>query len=213
MQCLSSHIVGRCFAGFVRGALSLHRRLVAMLCDHIHEFNWPLVFFCFFVDKNISQIIVWNMSFRKRKHTTQTNHTSILKHTTDFKKLWTLRIHKIRKSWKYKEEEIWKPGYRETYNFQKVRGLNFLELLESNPANLGPAAPGRLWSLNENHAILQENSIFLYLYNIVPSLWPRTSKITYRSYGFICSAYEKNRPFRVWKLDFFAHFGKMQKCE
>jgi len=186
-------------------------------CCHVLQWHPRIKFatcpFCFSVDEKISQVIVRNMWFGKRKPATQRNHTSTSKHTREFKRSWTSRIHKIWKHWKYKKEKLRKPGNRYTYKFQKVRGLNFLELLESNPVSLDPAAPGRLWPLNENNAILQENSFLFYWYNIVPSLWPRTSKFTYRSYGFVCSAIQKNRPFRVWKLDFCMNFWKMQKCE
>ena len=49
------HIVERCFASFVRAALSLHRRLADMFCNDIHEFNLLLAIFAFPLTKRAAK--------------------------------------------------------------------------------------------------------------------------------------------------------------
>ena len=65
LQCLSLHIVERCFASFVRAALSLHRRLVAMFCNDIHELNLPLALFAFPLTKRSAKSLCGTCRFEK----------------------------------------------------------------------------------------------------------------------------------------------------
>ena len=107
LQCLSSHIVERCFASFVRAALSLHRRLVAMFRNDIHELHLLLTLFACPLTKRSAKSLCGTC--RLERESPQPKQI-IHRHSNtpgNSGKLWTSRILKTLKIQKTETSKTW----------------------------------------------------------------------------------------------------------